>query len=202
MKRYCSKKSLLLAAVFLVGGYIPQVFAAPASDIEKRWFAGIGVSATKLTFNEANLSAMYTGGSGASFRQGGDTFKLFAGYQFDPLLGVEVGVASFGEIVMESNANQRNVFTANAAYVDAVVTLPLMKNIDFQSKLGMSFWSLVDNNEKEIESGQGLTYGVGVNIDLYGGDTRTLLIEWERYTFSGVALTEADSINASIKFKF
>jgi len=53
-----------------------------------------------------------------------------------------------------------------------------------------------------IESGQGLTYSVGVNVDLYGGDERTLSIEWERYNFSGVALKEADSVSASIKFKF
>ncbi len=202
MKRYHSKKSWLLVAVFLVGGYVPQVFAAPGSDTEKRWYAGVGVSATNLTFNEANLSVAYSGGTEASFRQAGNTFKLFAGHQFDPILGVELGVISFGEIVMDVNSRQSNVFTANAVYIDAVVAQPMFKNIDFQARLGTSFWSLMDNDDNEIESGQGLTYGVGVNIDLYGGDERTLLIEWERYNFSGVALKEADSVSANIKFKF
>ncbi|MCF6259516.1 MAG: porin family protein [Gammaproteobacteria bacterium] len=202
MKHYCSKKSLLLAAVFLVSGYVPQVFSAPGADVEKRWYAGVGVSTTDLTFNEANLSAAYAGGTDASFRQGGNTFKLFAGHQFDPFLGVEMGVISFGEIVMDTRLRQNNVFTANALYVDAVVTQPVHKNIDVQAKLGTSFWSLMDNDDNEIESGQGLTYGVGVNIDLYGSDERTLLIEWERYNFSGVALKEADSVSASIKFRF
>jgi len=155
-----------------------------------------------VAFNEANLSAVYSNGSDASFRQGGDTFKLFAGYQFDPLLGIELGVTSFGEIVMDTDLSQRNVFTANALYLNAVITQPVLKNIDLQAKFGMSFWSLMDNDDSEIESGQGLTYGVGMNIDLYGSDERTLLIEWERYNFSGVALQEADLMSASIKFKF
>ncbi|MCF6257615.1 MAG: outer membrane beta-barrel protein [Gammaproteobacteria bacterium] len=202
MKRCYSKRSLLVAMVFLVGGYVSPVFAAPSFGDEKRWYAGVGVSASDLTFNEANLSAMYSDGSDASFRQGGDTFKLFAGYQFDPLLGIELGVTSFGEIVMDTDLSQRNVFTANALYLNAVITQPVLKNIDLQAKFGMSFWSLMDNDDNEIESGQGLTYGVGMNIDLYGSDERTLLIEWERYNFSGVALQEADSMSASIKFRF
>lgn len=202
MKSYYSKKSLLLVAVFLAGGSMSQVFAAPGFDTEKRWYIGVGVSETDLTFNKTNLSAAYSGGSDASFRQGGSTFKLFAGHQFDPFLGVELGVISFGEIIMDVNSRQRNVFTAEAVYIDAVITQPMFKNIDFQAKLGTSFWSLTDNNDNEIESGQGLTYSVGVNVDLYGGDERTLSIEWERYNFSGVALKEADSVSASIKFKF
>jgi len=202
MKHNDLKAPLLMALVFFVCGYVPPVFAESGPDIEKRWYAGVGVGATDLTFNETNLSAMYSGGSDSSFRQGGNTFKLFAGYQFDPLLGVELGVTRFGEIVMDSIPVQRNLFTVDAVYVDAVVTRPVFKNIDVQAKLGMSFWSLTDDDENDIESGQGLTYGAGLNIDIYGSKERTLLIEWERYNFSGVALKEADVISASIKFRF
>ncbi|NOX91591.1 MAG: outer membrane beta-barrel protein [Gammaproteobacteria bacterium] len=200
MKRY--SKKCLLAVVFLVCGHVSQVFAEPDFTLETHWYAGFGVSASDLTFNEANLSTMYAGGADASFRQGGNTFKLFAGYQFDPLLGVELGVTSFGEMVMDASPGQRNLFTADAVYINAVATQSVIKNIDVLAKLGMSFWSLRDNDENEIESGQGLTYGVGIDINLRGNKERTLLIEWERYNFSGVALKEADSIGASVKFRF
>jgi len=202
MKHNGSKAPLLMTMVFLVCGYVPQAFAESGFDTENSWYAGVGVGVTNLTFNEANLSAMYSGDPDSSFRQGGSTFKLFAGYQFDPFLGVELGLTSFGEIVMDTRPGQRNLFKADAMYVDAVMTQPVFKNIAVQAKLGMSFWSLMDNDENEIESGQGLTYGAGLNIDIYGSKERTLLIGWERYNFSGVALKEADLVSASIKFRF
>ena len=94
------------------------------------------------------------------------------------------------------------MFKADVVYVDAVMTQPIFKSIAVQARLGMSFWSLGNSDENEIESGQGLTYGAGLNIDIYGSKERTLLIGWERYNFSGVALKEADLISASIKFRF
>jgi len=41
------------------------------------------------------------------------------------------------------------VFTAEAVYIDAVITQPMFKNIAFQAKLATSFWSLTDNNDND-----------------------------------------------------
>ena len=182
--------------------YMPQAFAESGYERESRMYFGFGVTASDLAFNEANLSLNYSGGSLSSFDHTGNAFKLFGGYQFDPLLGVEMGITSFGEIVMDSASGQSNLFMADSAYVAATATQPITKNISAIAKLGMSFWELNDNNENTIESGQGLIYGAGIDFNLYGNNDRSLLIEWDHYNFSGVALKEANQIGASLVFRF
>ena len=197
------KKTKFFTAMALVAcAYMPQAFAESGYERESRMYFGFGVTASDLAFNETNLSLNYSGGSLSSFDHTGNAFKLFGGYQFDPLLGVELGITSFGEIVMDNSLGQSNLFTAEGAYVAATATRPITKNISVLAKLGMSFWDLNDNDENTIESGQGLIYGAGLDFNLYGNNDRSLLIEWEHYNFSGVALKEANQVGASLVFRF
>jgi hypothetical protein len=198
-----SKKAKFITAIALLTcAHMSQVFAESGFGRENRLYFGFGVTASDLAFNETNLSLKYSGGSLSSFDHTGNAFKLFGGYQFDPLLGVELGLTSFGEIVMDNSLGQSNLFTADAAYIAATATRPITKNISALAKLGMSFWTLNDNDENNIESGQGLIYGAGLDFNLYGNNDRSLLVEWEHYNFSGVALKEANQIGASLVFRF
>ena len=198
-----SKKNSFFAAVALLACVqIPQAFADSGYERENRMYFGFGVTASDLAFNETNLSLQYAGGSASSFDHSGNAFKLFGGYQFDPLLGVEIGITSFGEIVMDNAMGQQNLFTADSAYISATATRPITNNINIVGKLGMSFWELNDNNDNTIESGQGLIYGAGFDFNLYGNNDRSLLIEWEHNNFSGVAIKEANQIGASLVFRF
>ena len=202
MNTHSKKTKFLTAIALLACVQMPQAFAESGYERENRMYFGFGVTASDLAFNETNLSLQYSGGSLSSFDHTGNAFKLFGGYQFDPLLGVEIGITSFGEIVMNSSSGQRNLFMADSAYVAATATQPITKNISAIAKLGMSFWELNDNDENTIESGQGLIYGAGLDFNLYGNNDRSLLIEWEHYNFSGVALKEASQIGASLVFRF
>ena len=203
MNTQSKKTGFIMAIALLACAQMPQVFAESGYERANRMYFGFGVTASDLGFNETNLSLQYSSGSVSSFDHGGNAFKLFGGYQFDPLLGVELGITSFGEIVMDNAAmGQRNIFTADSAYVAATATQPITKNINVIGKLGMSFWSLIDNDENNVESGQGLMYGAGIDFNLYGNNDRTLLIEWEHYNFSGVALKEANQVGASLVFRF
>jgi len=193
----------LVAAAILTGcAYAPQTFADTDSVVGMPWYFGVGITASDLSFNDKNLSTMYSGNADSTFSHSGNAFKLFGGYQFDPLLSMEFGYTSFGEIVMTNDEAKRNLFDVDGAYVSAIATQPISKNVDVLAKGGMFFWSLNDSDDNSIEDGQGLTYGAGLNINFYGNKERSLLIEWEHYSFSGVALKEADSIGASLKFKF
>lgn len=202
MNTQFKKSSVIAAIAVLACSQIPQAFAESGYERENKFYYGFGVTASDLAFNETNLSLQYSGGTLSSFDHGGNAFKLFGGYHFDPLLGVELGITSFGEIVMDNALGQRNIFTADSAYVAATATRPITQNIDIVGKLGMSFWELNDNADNNIESGQGLMYGAGVDINLYGNKDRSLLIEWEHYNFSGVSLKEANQVGASLVFRF
>jgi hypothetical protein len=191
---------VLAALLIITCSCAPQAFAASGGEDHGHWYFGVGLASTDLQTNEKNMSATYGDGSAADFDHNGTAFKLFVGYQVDPLLGLEAGLTSFGEIVMTDSQAKRNLFNADGVYIAATATRPVTKNINAQAKLGMFFWSLNDKHDKTLEDGQGLTYGVGLDINLYGGKERTLLVEWEHHNFSGVALEEADSIGVSLKF--
>ena len=202
MKVHHLKTKLLFIIALLCFAQLPQAFAETSFEREGRWYVGVGITVPNLTLNETNLSSMYSGNATSTFDHSGNAFKLFGGYQIDPMLGIEVGITSFGEIVMDTDQTKSNLFMPETLYVVATATQPISKNIDVIGKLGMSFWSLYDNNDNTIESGQGLVYGVGLDINLYGSKKRSLLIEWEHYNFSGVALKEANTIGANIIFRF
>lgn len=177
-------------------------FAESDYATDKSWYFGLGITASDLSINATNLSQLNSGNTSTTFTTTGSAFKLFTGYKFDPILSIEAGLTSFGEVVMSTDTSKKNLFNSDSLYLAAIATRPISDSIHAFGKLGMSLWSLYNNNEDVIESGQGLIYGMGLDINLYGSKERTLLFEWEHYNFSGVALKSANSIGASISFKF
>lgn len=202
MNRYTITLKFLILTTLLSCAPVSQTLAESGPEQKSYWYGGFGLTASDLSINEANLSNTYAGNSNSSFETGGNAFKLFAGYQVDPLLGVETGIITFGEIVMDTDQNKRNLFSAETLYIAATASLPVSNNIEAKAKIGMSFWDLYDNNNNSIETGQGLNYGAGLDFNLYGKKERSLLIEWEHHNFSGVALKESDSVGVSIIFRF
>lgn len=203
MKQQNPFAKTIFALVLLVSAYSSEeLLAASTYNKGLGMYYGVGFTSTNLSFNDSNLSSMYSSNSNSSFEHSGNAFKLTMGYQFDPLVGMEFGYTSFGEIVMTDDQAKRNIFDSDGFYVSTTARQRFTRNIEGVAKLGMFFWSLYDDNDKSIEDGQDLTYSVGLEFDLYRGKERTLLIEWERYSFSGVALEEANSIAATLKFNF
>ena len=202
MKQSTIFQKAVFASLILASAYSTELLADTTYNNGLGWYYSVGVTSTNLKSNEKNLSSIYNNNNSASFNHSGNAFKATAGYQIDPILGLEFGFTSFGEIVMTDNQSMRNVFDSDGVYVAATTRQKLTPNIDGFAKLGMFFWTLYDDNDDTIEDGQDLTYGLGLEFDLYGGKERTLVIEWEHYSFSGVALEEADSIGASLKFNF
>lgn len=202
MKQQHPFAKTVLALLLLVSTYSSELLADSAYNKGLGMYYGVGFTSTNLSFNDNNLSSMYSNNSNSSFEHSDNAFKLTMGYQFDPLVGMEFGYTSFGEIVMTDDQSKRNIFDSDGFYVSTTARQRFTPNIEGVAKLGMFFWALYDDNDKSIEDGQDLTYSVGLEFDLYRGKERTLLIEWERYSFSGVALEEADSIAATLKFNF
>ena len=56
--------------------------------------------------------------------------------------------------------------------------------------------------DSSVGDGVDLTYGVGMDIDLYGGEERKLRIKWKRFEFDDVYLSSADLITLGLLFQF
>lgn len=202
MHKTNTRRILLLPAILISLMIASQVHATEVEEYIPSGYAGFGLTTTDLTLNNENLSQRYSDNGNSTFNQNGNAFKAFLGFQLDPLLGIELGYTSFGELVMSGNGEKSNLFTSDGLYLSTTATKPITKNVTAMAKAGMFFWTLYDNADDSIEDGQGITYGAGLDLNLYGGKERTLLIEWEHYSFSDVALKDGDTIGASIKFNF
>lgn len=203
MQKRIKSRITMIAAITLAIALSTQVAAATDSEFKgDRFYLGVGLTSTNLDISSQNLSQRYSGNTLSTFDHNKNAFKLFTGYRLDPFLALELGYTSFGEVIMTNNQNRQNIFQIDGGYMSAVGTQTLTNNIDAFVKGGMFFWSLYDANDNEIEGGQGLLYGAGLDINLYGDKKRSLQLEWERHHFSGVAISKADTIGVSLKFKF
>jgi len=201
--RHTNIQHILLLPTLLLSLFVaPQVYATTGDEFESTGYIGVGLTSTDLALNDENLSQTYAGNDTSTFNQNGNAFKLFLGYQYDPLLGLEFGYTSFGEMVMSGNSAKSNLFNTDGIYFSTTATKAITKNVTATAKAGMFFWTLYDNAYDPLEEGQGITYGAGLDLNLYGGKERTLLIEWEHYSFSDVSLKDGDTIGASIKFNY
>jgi OOP family OmpA-OmpF porin len=196
------QRILLLPTILLSLFVAPQVQATTDDEFIPAGYFGVGLTSTDLTLNDENLSQTYAGNDSSIFNQNGNAFKLFLGYQYDPLLGLELGYTSFGEMVMSGGGSKSNLFNTDGIYFSTTVTKSITKNITATAKAGMFFWTLFDNADDPLEEGQGITYGAGLDLNLYGGKERTLLVEWEHYAFSDVSLKDGDTIGVSLKFNY
>ena len=57
-------------------------------------------------------------------------------------------------------------------------------------------------NEETLESGQGLLYGAGFDVNIYSSKERIMRIEWEHHEFDQITLNSADTISVSAIFNF
>ena len=203
MMQYTNIQRILLLPIIILSLFIaPQVHATTDDAFIPTGYFGIGLTSTDLRLNDENLSKTYAGNDSSTFNQNGNAFKMFIGYQYDPLLGLEVGYTSFGEMVMSDSGTKNNLFNTDGIYFSTTATKSITENITVMAKAGMFFWTLFDNADDPLEEGQGITYGAGLDLNLYGGKERTLLVEWEHYAFSDVSLKDGDTVGVSLKFNY
>ncbi|MEZ5559631.1 MAG: outer membrane beta-barrel protein [Pseudomonadales bacterium] len=128
-------------------------------------------------------------------------WKLFAGYQFLPWLGVEAGYVDLGDV--SDNALGATIDASTDGWDAFLVgTLPLPL-IDLFAKVGMVSWNVdadVSDGVNSInlnDDGEDLAYGVGAALDL---EHFAIRAEIERFDISDVDDLYMFSVGATIQF--
>ncbi|MFY0991751.1 outer membrane beta-barrel protein [Halomonas sp. C05BenzN] len=175
-------------------------------------YLGAGIGHAKLDFD---IEGFYRdlGFPNVSSDDTDVSYKLFAGYQFNPYFAVEAGYVDFGSFTASSTATD---FSGNAklsvdGFTAALVgKLPIQSGFSVYGKLGMVAW---DADLKESASFMGMSasasygedgtdpfYGIGAE---YVVDQIMMRAELERYDISesGEDFT-IDMISASIGYRF
>lgn len=169
--------------------------------------AVLGIAAATLAFSAGaqttnDQSAFYLGGSVGQSKfkdctgcsDDKDTaWRLLGGYQFNRNFAAEVGYHNFGEAKFPGGSVK-----ANAWELVGVGLFPVSNAFGIYGKLGGHHSELKDGGS---ETGNGLTYGAGVQYDIM--PALGLRGEWQRYDkVAGQSDSKLDVLSVGAIYRF
>ena len=164
--------------------------AAVAGTAQAQTTAGRGyVGASAVTAKNSTVDANKADG------------KLFAGYQFDERLGVEVGATNHHKTDF-ANGGFRGDVEGYGSYVAAKYTMPVNEQVSAYGKLGVShsMREMHTNLGNFKQSDTGGYAGLGVEYKL--NQNTALVAEYERYGKSKDFGASANVWSAGLKYGF
>ncbi len=130
----------------------------------------------------------------------------FLGYRFDEILAVQCDFVGGGSIRVNDNGVNKKLFDPFLFSVSAVLNKPISENLNAFGKLGGTFWTLsqplTSAQSLTVDNGFGLSFGAGVDFNLYGGKERMIRLEWNHYKMDDVLIKSADSLTIAGIFNF
>jgi OOP family OmpA-OmpF porin len=186
-----------LAAVVPSAALAQGVLGGPDSA----WYAGGSVGQSS--------SAVCDFAFGAECDDQGTAYRVFAGYQVNRYLSLELGYQQLGDVTMTLAPGATQ--TLETTLFDLVVlgTLPLTQRLGAYGKLGIyrANNEVKSNNipgfvDQKLES-NGLTYGVGLQYDVTAN--LGVRIEWQEYANvigSGIGSSNADVTSVAAIWRF
>jgi len=120
--------------------------------------------------------------------------KLYGGYQVNPNLALEGGIAELGSV----NSGSGKV-DSYGTFIDAVGTMPLNPQWSLLGRVGVAHMTV--NTPTGDDGGNGLKVGLGVEYAL--SKTMAVRGEWERYQLTGFGSSpNADQYTVGLKLGF
>ena len=191
----------MLTAVLMLISSTQLAFAEIHNS--NRYYFGAGISSTSLTIDSANASAIFSGHDEITADENQASLELLFGIKLDEYLTLEFGVADLGKINAINNSQPTQLLSVSNFFIDTSLETKLSENISVFGKVGLSLWNTKLGHAKDsYEEGNGLLYGVGLDLNLYGGSNRKLRFEVKRYDFDSLYLEKADTASMTLMLYF
>jgi len=171
-----SKHKIFVTALLLTAaiGLAPTVHAA-----DPGFYAGIGLGqGDDRVLNQTSAAA-----------------KLFAGFNFNPFLGVEFAYVNLGSNYVDINGVG---FTQDGGSFDIVGYLPLTPYVNFFARGGIYNWTVSSNYYYGYTTGSSNDYGVGISTEV----SPRLWLRGEYQKFLDVAGGDVNLISVSLAYHF
>ena len=191
-----------LHCVLLTASLLISNNASAVNYLSERVYAGIGVAQSDLKLNNTNVVAVNNLSGQAKLENNGFGMDAYVGFKFDDHLALELGYVDLGSTNLDDGTTVQEYLKVNSLYLDAVLRHSITSRIDVFAKGGVSSWVADDLSNNESTDGEGLHYGAGFDINLYGDKARAMRVKWEHHEFDNVILESTDSVSASMIFSF
>ncbi|MDH5216630.1 MAG: outer membrane beta-barrel protein, partial [Gammaproteobacteria bacterium] len=176
--------------------------ASAVNYLSDRIYAGIGLTQSDLQLNDKNVPAVNGLGGAANFENNGFGMDVFAGFKFDDHLALEMGYVDLGSANLDDGTTVQEFLIVDSVYLDAVLRHSVSSRIDVFAKVGISAWSVENVVTNESADGEGVHYGAGFDVNLYGDKARAMRIKWDHHEFDNLIVESTDSVSVSMLFNF
>lgn len=191
MKDKCLTASL--GAILLVG----STSIAQAQALDYGWFGGISAGSTNENIRDSALSVTGATASSLTKDESGTGLKLYAGYQYNRNLAVEVGYTDLGKFGATRNVTAPAALVGSAVadiktngyHIDGVGIMPLQGGFSLFGKLGAIYATtktslatsggVIAGGTSAKRSDWSWKFGVGAGYDF--SRSLGLRFEYERY---------------------
>ncbi len=171
---------------------------------EGRFSLAVGLGNSQFDLNEPGLVSNYsTVTSASSFSDSVTSFSFFVGYQLDQYLSLESEFVSVGDVTATEAGLTSKLFDVSTLSITVALSNQLSERIRVFGRMGAHFWDISESSGSlnTINNAVDLTYGLGVDINIYGDRSRQLRLQWNHYEYDGVFIDGGDIISANLLFQ-
>jgi hypothetical protein len=159
----------------------------------------LGLGQANFSVNRGNVPSLT---AASSVNSNSYNLGVFAGYQFDPFLGMELDYLGGGSVTATGMGKTTKLFNVALTTISATMGTPLNDNIRLYAKLGGTSWKFSSQQKVDMNDGFGPSAGLGADINLYGSADRKLRIEYNYYLLDKVYVKSASSLSINAVFYF
>ncbi|MFV2032588.1 MAG: outer membrane beta-barrel protein [Gammaproteobacteria bacterium] len=171
---------------------------------EGRFSLAVGLGNSQFDLNEPGLVSNFsTVTSASSFSDSVTSFSFFVGYQLDQYLSLESEFVSVGDVTATEAGLTSKLFDVSTLSITVALSNQLSERIRVFGRMGAHFWDISESSGSlnTINNAVDLTYGLGVDINIYGDRSRQLRLQWNHYEYDGVFIDGGDIISANLLFQ-
>jgi len=189
---------LLLPSVLMVLSINSAVAYGP-------FYLSLGVGNSNFQLNEAGIVASFSAlTSSSEINDSATAFSLYGAMQMDEFLSLEADLLIAGDITATEAGQVIKLFDVTTL----ALTLALSKQFGERTRLftraGVHFWDVAESfgDLNTIDNATDITYGIGMDINLYGDRSRQFRIQWNHYEYDGVFIKDSDTLSLNLLFMF
>jgi len=107
-----------------------------------------------------------------------------------------------GDITTTEAGQLIKLFDVSSLAITLALGKQFSERIGLFAHLGAHFWDISESsgNLDTINSAVDITYGIGMDVNVYGDRSRQLRIQWNHYEYDGVFIDDSDILSVNLLF--
>lgn len=185
------------------GLIILLILSLNTSASNHSYYLGLGLGQSSFQLNESNIVADYASLSSASkFTDSASAFSFYGGIPLDEYLSLEFDFVLSGDISAREGSQKFKLFDVSTLAITAMLSTAVSENTNLFGRLGAHMWDISESsgNLDTINNAVDISYGLGVDINIYGSRARQLRLQWNHYEYDGIYIDSNDILSISLLF--